>query len=1313
MRLRYITILSVFVVIYFTIITDFTVIKKEGKHYGTSVDELQANYRNKKIQRRLNGYAKPDKPDKYVEYFNNIKKREGSINYSANYKQEALKSALKRNQLLKSTTEKLDWKQLGPANVGGRTRAIIIDPEDPSGSTWFAGAVAGGVWKTINKGETWDIISPNLPNLAISSMAMAKSNPSVIYAGTGEGYFNIDAVRGDGIFKTTDKGETWQQLEYTANNEEFNYINSIVVSNDDENLVICATNSGIYKSDDGGINWLKVSLIDGRYQKLIQHPIDINVYWAACHNNGVYKSDDGGDSWYQTETFGGGANRIELAISNNNPDVLFALTEDSKVYFSEDGGLEWGEAIDEDETDFLSGQGWYNNVIAAHPNNTMSGYIGGVDLFSFTIGEEIKTSNRAYTVNTTSSDYFEPHNSRGSFQNGAVLVYDEYNNVSDEIEIQFGTGKSQKAHVFVNKNLSNDYSQDIKDDLQLLKYDSKYVTVPFEVINKRTNTKLNASFIDSNKNGKFDLYDGAYEVIIVHNSTYSNSYNSQIVSKNGNEKILGTASLTSSSWDETNVPNYTISINPYELSNRTLKSERITRWSLPVDDENYSHADHHSINVIDKSGGDFEILVGNDGGLSLSEDGGYNWKTRINGYISSQFYGIDRHPSKYLYFGGMQDNGSYISPENPDKDSEWSATLSGDGFDVAWHSRKPDHFIGSYYYNILEKSRDGGEHFQSLENVVPDVGDGNKAPFVTCLANSDVDPDLLFLGGVSGISRSDDFGSSWSIAEMGSNWGYSIGYAPKIEISQANPEIVWAGVKLSSDSRLQLSVDGGRSFKEIANPVNNYIISNIVTHPLYPQTAYVLFSHANFPKILRTTDLGETWEDITGFGTSGSSTSSNGFPNVATLSMLVAPEKPNELWAGTEIGLFISKDNGTSWEYSDNGLPAVSIWDMNCKGDEIVLATHGLGVWTLKREGVTNTLKHPYIVDASSSPKQELIISSIADVEYDSLQIYINDEIVNIEYNTPLGSRNNIISIESLNDIKLKLVGYIGEVAYISNTKYLSLLDIKDPVNSYVNNFSYKFEDFYGDGFKVSRGILDNNAIQSNHPYEKDVDLTYQLKYPIIVSDDEDTAFIEYEDIAFVEEGEVGATFLDQSFYDYAIVEATLNGIDWIPIIEGYDYSYNAEWKSSGRNVDSSPKQSDYTKHHINLLDFFNPQDTILIRFRLFSDEEVTGWGWAIDNLKIQDSTFLRVDDIEFEVSIKPNPIKNGLLHIDIEDAYQGNLDLKIYDLSGKIIYSELVNKNLGSFKLTRNINFPTGGVFIVNLMMNERNVTKKVLVIH
>ncbi len=187
--------------------------------------EISAKQKKKAEQEKLG--SRPEFPDEYARFHAMIRTNHGEAapSYPFNYKLEELakaKAAAAQRGLHK-TAAKLPWVERGPNNVGGRTRGLIVDPADPARKTWYAGSVGGGIWKTTDGGQTWANKTPELPNLATTSLAQAASNPNVIYAGTGEGFFNADAVNGDAVFKSFDRGETWQQLAATANNLEHRF----------------------------------------------------------------------------------------------------------------------------------------------------------------------------------------------------------------------------------------------------------------------------------------------------------------------------------------------------------------------------------------------------------------------------------------------------------------------------------------------------------------------------------------------------------------------------------------------------------------------------------------------------------------------------------------------------------------------------------------------------------------------------------------------------------------------------------------------------------------------------------------------------------------------------------------------------------------------------------------------------------------------------------------------------------------------------------------------------------------------------------
>ncbi|MEN8198339.1 MAG: hypothetical protein ABFS30_17860, partial [Pseudomonadota bacterium] len=333
-----------------------------------------------------------------------------------------------------------------------------------------------------------------------------------------------------------------------------------------------------------------------------------------------------------------------------------------------------------------------------------------------------------------------------------------------------------------------------------------------------------------------------------------------------------------------------------------------------------AHSDHHFLTMIldNPATGAFRILDANDGGIAVSPNGGVNWQ-QLTGMGTTQFYGADKKPGEDVYIGGMQDNGTWLSGADPAALSPWQFAIGGDGFEAVWHHGDPNLVLGGSQGNRLRRSEDAG---QTWAPVIGFPSPPNRSPFITKIANSKVDPDLVLSVSMDGVLRSDDFGTSWTTTPVNGNW---LGWRPfdNVEVSNADPQIVWISGRMDVDPAsglrggIHVSTDGGLSFIEISGnfPPELAEAAGIATHPIDPNTAYMLFAGPGEPKVMQTTDLGQTWVDLSGFSgpaKQGPPFSSNGFPDVAAFSLLVMPFDTDILWAGTEIGLIVSTDGGGS-----------------------------------------------------------------------------------------------------------------------------------------------------------------------------------------------------------------------------------------------------------------------------------------------------------------------------------------------------------------------------------------------------------------
>jgi uncharacterized protein (TIGR03437 family) len=222
------------------------------------------------------------------------------------------------------------WTALGPGNVGGRTRAILIQPDNPD--VMYAGGVAGGVWKSTNAGGAWTPMADMLANIAVNTLAFDPKDFNTIYAGTGEGYFAVDNVRGAGIFKTTDAGVTWVRLDST-NNPDFYFVNDIFISPQDSKRIYAATRAGVFRSPDSGVSWTRVlsTTVQGGCYDLAARTDQTNDYlFVACGNTqqaAVYRNTDaaGAGSW-DSVLSEAGMGRTVLAVAPSNQNVVYVLS---------------------------------------------------------------------------------------------------------------------------------------------------------------------------------------------------------------------------------------------------------------------------------------------------------------------------------------------------------------------------------------------------------------------------------------------------------------------------------------------------------------------------------------------------------------------------------------------------------------------------------------------------------------------------------------------------------------------------------------------------------------------------------------------------------------------------------------------------------------------------------------------------------------------------------------------------------------------------------------------------------------------------
>jgi len=298
-------------------------------------------------------------------------------------------------QLKASTTFGLEWISLGPVVNSARVEAVQIDPTHPG--TLYVAFGSGNLWKSVNNGLTWKPIFEDQPALGIGDIALAPSNPDIIYVGTGESLKKPRnfTMPGTGVFRSEDGGNNWK---HCGLNDSW-HIGEIAVHPTNPDIAYVAVlghfwttnpNRGIYRTIDGGSSWEHVLYIDektGANDVVISHS-DPDVVYATVwenypgttgNNSGVYTSKDGGENWIRASSglpLSDQVGRIGVAVSWSNPDKVYALVDNlekenqgaAEVYNSTDGGMTWQKTHD-DGLFIFSRIGWYFTDIYVNPRN--------------------------------------------------------------------------------------------------------------------------------------------------------------------------------------------------------------------------------------------------------------------------------------------------------------------------------------------------------------------------------------------------------------------------------------------------------------------------------------------------------------------------------------------------------------------------------------------------------------------------------------------------------------------------------------------------------------------------------------------------------------------------------------------------------------------------------------------------------------------------------------------------------------------------------------------------------------------------------
>ena len=756
------------------------------------------------------------------------------------------------------------WQSLGPGNQGGRSRAMVIDPNNPD--IMYLAAVTGGVFKTTDGGASWTAVGDTLPVLTNASLAMDPNDSRTLYLGTGEIFgFGTNNVRfaGNGIYRSTDAGTTWNPIGQPAQSNAFDFISDIVFSPGSSQRLYAATNAGIFRSDDAGASWstsyippFGAFVTNGCTDLAIRNDGGNDLLIAACEISGssdiighILRNPDAanGNTWTSVAT-GSEYGRIALAIAPSNPDVMYAQVANTNtrgsqaILRSTDAGQSWAERVSRPADNAVpsmgqimlsnplecpnggkvfsdydaSGQGDYDNVIAVDPLNENIVWAGGIDLFRSDDGGANWSVASYWFLPQDADDYTHA-------DHHGIVFHPDYN------------GSSVQA--------------------------------------------------------MYALSDGG-------------------VQRTDNPNVAGLHGSLDTYCNHASFP-----IQPDQL---------------PI-----------------------------------------SWTNLNNGVVALQFYhGLPDPTDNRRYLGGSQDNGTNLGTDAGGING-WREISGGDGGYVAVDPSNPNVLFSEFTRLSIVRFSDGGATRNSFVDATGGISDPNDAfPFINPFLMDPNNPQRLWTAG-DRVWRTDNQGNNWTAAssQQFSDNNRASAYA----VAPGNSNLVLIG---RSDGSLLRNTNatlanGATNWSEIT--LSNGYVSSLAFEPGNPLVVYATISSLNTDHLLRSADAGLSWTAIDRRG------QSNGIPDIPVHTIAIDPDNTQRLIVGTDLGIFVSTDGGSTWAVENEGLAPVIVENLAINrigGSKTLFAfTYGRGAYRLTLDGVANTA--PVANDDTASVAYESSDNSI------------------------------------------------------------------------------------------------------------------------------------------------------------------------------------------------------------------------------------------------------------------------------------------------------------------------------------------------
>jgi len=804
-----------------------------------------------------------------------------------------------------------------------------------------------------------------------------------------------------------------------------------------------------------------------------------NLYYMGTAGGGVWKTEDAGNTWKSVSDgyFGGSIGAV--SVSESDPNIIYVgegeqtlrgnVSSGKGMWKSNDAGESW-EFIGLPSSEHIS-------RIRIHPKNPDIVYVG-------VIGNLWKpNSERGLYKSTNGGDSWnkilyvsdkagvgdiviDPNNSRIIYASTWQMKRNGYRMDSG--------GPDSK--VFRSYD-GGDTWEDISQFNGLPSFPWGIVGVTISPVNSKRIWLL----IEANNGGLFRSDDGG----------------------DNWKKINSNRALRQRAWYYTRI--YADSQNEDKVYVLNVSYGVSTDGGKTFTLKNAPHGDHHDL-WIDPND-NMRIAIADDGGAQISNDGGNNWTTYHN-QPTAQFYRVTTDNSfPYKIYGAQQDNSTirikHRSSSSSITESDWESTAGGESAHLAPDPNNSDIVYGGTYKGYMMRKDHSNDQNRSI-NIWPDNPAGSGAEIMKYRFNwnfpvmfSPNNPNKLYAGS-NYLHVTYNGGQSWetisndltrnlpeTIESSGGpitqdNTGAEF-YANIFAIAESEIEkdVIWVG---SDDGFIHVTRDGGKNWKNVTPPISMSpklnMINSIDISTFQNGKAYVAATSYKFgdytPYLYKTEDYGETWSLIT-----------NGIDkNYYTRVIRADKKRPGLLYSGTEWGMFISFDDGLSWNSFQLNLPITSIRDLHVKENDLVVATHGRSFWIIDDLTPLHQLNSNNLNNKAILYKPDLSYRLAQSGGWRSPNTTLNGENhpngVIINYYLKNYNDKDYVKIEILNKDKTLIRSY-------TNNKEKLIEETNKPVLSNTNDIDY---------------ALSSDNIRSIKPVSGGNRLIWDMRYPGFISFD-------------------------------------------------------------------------------------------------------------------------------------------------------------------------------------------------------------------